>query len=90
MKPLSSTSRFDSFSTFTTEVSTMPTYVYETVPQNEDEEPIQFEMVQRMTEAALTTHPETGQPVRRVISGGLKMPIASTKGDCCETSCDCD
>ena len=68
----------------------MPTYVYETVPQNEDEEPSQFEMVQRMTEAALTTHPETGQPVRRVISGGLALPISSGEGDCCETKCSCE
>ena len=72
----------------------MPTYVYETIPANELEEPIQFEIVQGMTEAVLTSHPETGQPVRRVISGGIVLPISSktdssNKSSCCETRCSC-
>jgi len=46
--------------------SSMPIYVYETL-----EEPHrQFEVKQGMNEPALTKDPETGQPVRRVISGG--------------------
>ncbi len=49
----------------------MPTYVYETVPRNAQVKPVRFEIEQRMSAAALTTHPETGEPVRRVISGGL-------------------
>ena len=68
----------------------MPTYVYETIPQNEGEEPTQFEIVQRMTDAALTKHPETGEPVRRVISGGLALPLSSSNGDCCDTACSCE
>jgi hypothetical protein len=45
----------------------MPTYIYETV-----EEPhLQFEIKQSMKETSLTHHPETGVPVRRVISGGF-------------------
>lgn len=44
----------------------MPTYVYETLP-NEGQEPRRFEIVQRMSEPELTEHPETGEPVRRVI-----------------------
>ena len=66
----------------------MPTYVYETIPQSDSEEPIQFEIVQRMTEAALEEHPETGQPVQRVISGGL-APILSSKSGCCEATSKC-
>lgn len=49
----------------------MPTYVYETIPDRADGEPLRFEVRQSMTEAALTVHPESGQPVRRIVSGGL-------------------
>ena len=50
----------------------MPTYVYETVlPDGEDRQDAPrgevFEVMQIMSEPALTRHPETGQPVRRVI-----------------------
>lgn len=51
----------------------MPTYEYETMPQSESEKPTQFEIRQRMADDPLTEHPETGQPVRRVISGGLSI-----------------
>ena len=45
----------------------MPTYVYETIA-----EPIErFEISQRMKDATLTRHPDTGIAIRRVISGGL-------------------
>jgi len=44
----------------------MPTYVYQVI--NEDgSDGEMFELVQRMSEAPLEKHPETGQPVRRVI-----------------------
>ncbi len=49
----------------------MTTYVYETVPQKPGAEPRRFEMRQSMTDAPLTRHPETGEPVRRVIEGGF-------------------
>lgn len=43
----------------------MPTYVYAIVkPDGTDGET--FEIVQRMSEPALTRHPDTGQPVRRL------------------------
>jgi predicted nucleic acid-binding Zn ribbon protein len=48
----------------------MTTYVYETVPQSGDEKPEYFEVKQAMTDAALTHHPESGKPVRRVVLGG--------------------
>jgi predicted nucleic acid-binding Zn ribbon protein len=48
----------------------MPTYVYETV----DEKPARrFEVKQSMNDAPLRTDPETGRPVRRVISGGYGL-----------------
>ncbi|MCC5840107.1 MAG: hypothetical protein JJT96_08285 [Opitutales bacterium] len=44
----------------------MPVYVYETIlPDNRGGE--RFEMIQSMNEPALTAHPLTGEPVRRVI-----------------------
>jgi predicted nucleic acid-binding Zn ribbon protein len=49
----------------------MPTYVYETIPRDPAAAPVRFEIDQRMSAPALTVHPGTGEPVRRVISGGL-------------------
>lgn len=51
----------------------MATYVYETIPQSEHEQPRRFEVKQSMKEAALTRHPDTGEPVRRVITGGAGL-----------------
>jgi predicted nucleic acid-binding Zn ribbon protein len=48
----------------------MPTYIYETIPQTESEQPERFEVRQSMMEKALSQHPETGKPVRRVVIGG--------------------
>ncbi|MBL0926255.1 MAG: FmdB family transcriptional regulator [Phycisphaerales bacterium] len=42
----------------------MPTYVYQVITPAGDGRT--FEVVQRMTDAPLTKHPETGEPVRRV------------------------
>jgi predicted nucleic acid-binding Zn ribbon protein len=43
----------------------MPTYIYET----DDGE--RFEIFQSMRDSALVVHPLSGEPVRRVITGGL-------------------
>jgi predicted nucleic acid-binding Zn ribbon protein len=48
----------------------MPTYEYETISADPSKI-MRFEFSQRMADAPLTKHPETGEPVRRVISGGL-------------------
>lgn len=45
----------------------MPTYVYRR------EDGTTFEVQQRITEDALTTCPDTGQPVKRVISGNAGL-----------------
>jgi len=58
----------------------MATYVYETIPRQDGEIPRRFEVVQGMKDAPLTRHPDTGEPVRRVISGGygiMSKPSAS-------------
>ena len=45
----------------------MPLYVYEIVlPDGSGGE--RFEVLQKMSDAALTKHPETGEPVRRVFA----------------------
>ncbi len=49
----------------------MPTYVYETIPADTKTSPRRFEVEQRMSAAALTHDPESGLPVRRIISGGI-------------------
>ena len=48
----------------------MATYVYETIPKNAKQKPRRFEVVQKMSDPALTTDPESGMPVRRIIIGG--------------------
>lgn len=48
----------------------MPIYVYETIPQKKGQRPKRYEIEQRMIEDALTEHPETGEPIKRVITGG--------------------
>ena len=53
----------------------MPTYVYESVAAPHE----RFEVSQRMSEAALTTHPDSGVAIRRVISGGLGFLGASNQ-----------
>lgn len=76
----------------------MATYVYETIPQDPAEKPVRFEIQQSMKDDALTEHPETGQPVKRVIVGGYGFtmggntpaPAPSNGGSCCSGGgCGC-
>lgn len=57
----------------------MPTYVYETIPGNPDEEPRRFEVFQRMSDDALTHDPDSGEPVRRIITGGIGLKLGVLK-----------
>ena len=52
----------------------MPTYVYETLPKRKGDPVERFEIWQSMKEDPLTTHPETGVPIRRVLIGGIGAP----------------
>ncbi|HWB60602.1 MAG TPA: hypothetical protein VG733_14000 [Chthoniobacteraceae bacterium] len=57
----------------------MPIYVYETTGKK----PRRFELKQGMNDAPLTHDPQTGEPVRRVISGGygyMEKPKPSATG----------
>ena len=51
----------------------MPTYVYETIPQKVGEAPVRFEFRQGMNDPKLTEQPDTGIPVRRLVSGGFSL-----------------
>ena len=73
----------------------MATYVYETIPQIEGEKPKRFEVKQSMKDAPLTRHPDTGEPVRRVITGGAGLmglnaaASSGSSGGSCGTGCGC-
>ncbi len=47
----------------------MPTYTYQVISSKGDGAE-RFEVVQGMRDEPLTVHPQTGEPVRRVITGG--------------------
>lgn len=49
------------------------TYLYETIPGSEGEEVRRYEIRQSIHDPALVRHPETGEPIRRVIVGGLGL-----------------
>jgi predicted nucleic acid-binding Zn ribbon protein len=56
----------------------MPIYVYETIPAP-GKKPRRFELKQSMKDAPLKCDPETGEPVRRVVSGGYGFYGASAE-----------
>lgn len=64
------------------------TYLYETIPANEGDEVKRYEIRQSIHDEALTIHPETGEPIRRVILGGWGLitgkprDTPSSGGDC--------
>jgi hypothetical protein len=72
----------------------MPTYLYETMPADGSASQ-QFEWRQSMSDALLTTHPATGVPVRRVISGGLgylragATQLPEPGPECGPSTCSC-
>ena len=48
----------------------MATYTYETIPTQKGKKARQFDVQQGMTEPPLKKDPKTGEPVKRVITGG--------------------
>ena len=76
----------------------MAVYVYETIPSSEGQAVRTYEIRQSMKDEALTTHPETGEPIKRVITGGLGVMTSSkggaasrpaAGGACCGGGCGC-
>lgn len=58
----------------------MATYVYETIPSDPRQAPRRFEVQQSMKESPLTKDPTTGEPVKRIITGGYGY-VGSSKGE---------
>ena len=56
----------------------MATYIYETIPEKPGEKPRRFEVQQKMSDPPLKADPETGLPVRRVITGGSGVIFSGT------------
>ncbi|HRJ73501.1 MAG TPA: hypothetical protein PLS03_14850 [Terrimicrobiaceae bacterium] len=69
----------------------MPTYIYETVPSKKGTKPKRFEIRQSIKDAPLSRHPETGEPVKRVIAGGVGLLTSSgsSAGHTHTPSCGC-
>lgn len=53
----------------------MPTYVYETIPDDSTQKPRRFEVFQSMHDDALAHDPDSGEPVRRIITGGIGVKL---------------
>lgn len=66
----------------------MPTYLYETITSGAQETPKHYEIKQSMNDEALTKHPETGEPIRRVILGGYGL-IQKGKQGGSSSGCGC-
>ena len=71
----------------------MTTYVYETIPEKKGTPVRRYEFKQSMKDSAFSSHPETGEAIRRVVSGGFgilkaggsrpAMPAPHGGGGCC-------
>jgi predicted nucleic acid-binding Zn ribbon protein len=59
----------------------MATYVYETIPEKPGDPVTRFEIQQSMKDDPLTAHPDTGQPVKRVITGGFGLMGVKDSGE---------
>ncbi len=73
----------------------MPTYIYESRP-TDGTAPERSEVVQRMLDEPLAKHPQSGELVRRVITGGLgikgkplRRSTAVNKSLAAATPCSC-
>lgn len=64
----------------------MKTYIYESIPAKCCEEPKHYEIEQEADAAPLTTHPQTGEAIRRVLIDGKEL---TGDGGCCcgESGC---
>lgn len=74
----------------------MPTYIYETVPSDPNQEPRRLEVFQRMSENALEFDPDSGERVKKIITGGigvvgnvLRRSTVVNKSSAAATACGC-
>lgn len=75
---------------------TVPTYVYEIISPDSGAEPRRFEVFQRMSDEPLSLDPASGQPVKRIVTGGvgiklqgLKRSTVVNKKSAAATACGC-
>ena len=66
----------------------MPTFIYESVPESCCQEPEHYEIEQAADAAPLTRHPETKEPIKRVVIGGQEL-VKADGGSCCCGSGGC-
>jgi predicted nucleic acid-binding Zn ribbon protein len=66
------------------------TYLYETIPALKGAEVAHYEFEQSINDLPLTKHPETGEPIRRVIlGGGGSVTSKQGSGSASKGGCDC-
>ncbi len=65
------------------------TYLYETIPVRKSEKVKQYEIQQGMNDSPLAKHPETGEPIRRIILGGWGVVKGKAAGGASSGSCGC-
>jgi predicted nucleic acid-binding Zn ribbon protein len=75
----------------------MAIYLYETIPSTLGKKPKQYEIQQSMKDEPLTHHPDTGELIKRVITGGYgvitpgsgSQPATASSHSCGRGSCGC-
>ena len=68
----------------------MPTYVYETIPAKKGAMPKRYEIKQSIKDAAFIKHPQTGEPIKRIIAGGVGVLTSPSGSSPTHTpSCGC-
>ncbi len=69
----------------------MPTYIYETIPEKKGGRVKRYEIRQSIKDAALHEHPETKEPIRRVLADRVSvLTSSSSSGSHAHThSCGC-
>ena len=71
----------------------MPIYVYKTITEKPGEKTRYFEFSQSMTDEPFTKHPETGEPICRVVLGGFGVLTGRNSernsGACCGSGSGC-
>jgi predicted nucleic acid-binding Zn ribbon protein len=67
----------------------MPTYVYETIPAKQGEEPKRYEFKQGIKDPAFVKHPQTREPIKRIIAGSVGVLTSAQRGHTHAPSCGC-
>ena len=67
----------------------MPIYVYETIPARKGARPKRYEIKQSIKDAAFIKHPQTGEPIKRIIAGSVGVLTSSPARHTHTPSCGC-